>query len=151
MKKVLAILLTTSMLFCMVACGTTKPLPPQDTSSDSVKEQAPETSTPNPAEKTVFERFEAILQDRNITYETSQTFAEMIGAEQGIKYHIGDGRIELYLFDESSSAYKTALETQKLTIEGFGNFEAHVASGVAMQIDGLDESVYLEIFKEITK
>jgi hypothetical protein len=57
----------------------------------------------------------------------------------------------LYLFDEQSEAYITAFSSQKVTLEGFGDFSAHVASGAAMLIDGLDESTYITIFDEITK
>ena len=172
MKKTIAVLLMVGIVLCMNACGAAETTQSTGTTSNATQTQVSESSTQTTSsvatsndtqtqatesgtqdkeELSVFERFENALQNQGISFDSTQMVADLIGAKQGVKYSIGDGKIELYLFDEESEKYAAALSSQKLTLEGFGDFDAHVASGVAMLIDGLDESTYTAIFEEITK
>ena len=95
---------------------------------------------------TVFEQFENALIDKNLEYEKVTMAADLVGAEQGIKYKLQDENVEIYRFDPTSDAYLKAKETQSLQLDGFGAFEATVLNGYAINSDNLE---LINIFKDI--
>ena len=99
--------------------------------------------------KDVLAKFEDELKSRNIAYEKIETAAAMIGAEKGVKFLIGDGRVEVYVFDKSSEAYKTAEKNQKISLAGFGEFPALITGGVAMMVEDLDTATYEAILRSV--
>ena len=97
-------------------------------------------------EPTVFEQFENALIEKNLTFEKVTMAADLVGAEQGIKYKLQNENVELYRFDTSSDSYVVAEETQSLKMDGFGSFDATVIDGYAMLSDNLE---FINIFKGI--
>lgn len=90
-----------------------------------------------------FDAFANGLEQLGLSFETNWTAAQLVGAENGYRYILADGRIELYEFDASSEAFALAVANQAVTLEGFGNFPAVVAGNMAMMID--DMPAYDEI------
>lgn len=121
-RKLIVITLAVMMLASLVACG---------------------------GKKDVLSKFEDELKSRNIAYEKIETAAAMIGAEKGVKFLIGDGRVEVYVFDKSSEAYKTAEKNQKISLAGFGEFPALITGGVAMMVEDLDTATYEAILRSV--
>ena len=108
--------------------------------------ESPSDSGNASVELTVFEQFENALIEKNLTFEKVTMAAELIGAEQGVKYKLQDENVEIYRFDPSSDAYLEAEKTQSLKMEGFGAFEATVVNGYAINSDNLE---LINIFKDI--
>ena len=100
-------------------------------------------------QKDVFSEFEEELKKSGIKYETVKMAANLIGAQDGMKYKIGDGVIELYRYDIDSDSYKTAEQTQSIYLDGFGSFEAKVKNGIAILIRDLDEEKYTAIINRL--
>ena len=144
MKKTLALLLSFCMLICLVACGTNETVSSNiskdvthTTSTDSQIDQTesstqPDTSYENSNDESLpgnseedvqvnkFQIFEKELTNNNIEFQIVQKSASMVGAKEGYGYTFSDGTsVELYLFDKGTEAYKNAIETNKLTLEGF--------------------------------
>ena len=145
-----------AMILCvgLTACGQGNGAV-SSTRDQSTESKEPSTSVtasePKKEERTIFQQFADALEDRGIGFEKVQMAAEMIGAEQGVKYKIGDGAVELYRFDPESEAYQNAKENQAVTMEGFGGVEAVVKDGRALMITGLDnEDMYMEIFDTLS-
>lgn len=154
LKRRLALAVATALCIGLTACGQGNGAV-SSTRDQSTANNEPSTSvtTPEPekAERTIFQQFADALEDRGIGFEKVQMAAEMIGAEQGVKYKIGDGSVELYRFDPESEAYQNAKENQAVTMEGFGGVEAVVKDGRALMITDLDnEDMYLEIFDTLS-
>ncbi len=59
----------------------------------------------------------------------------MAGAKTGNKYISENKALEIYQYEKSSDSYKNAEKNQKITVEGFGDFEAIVKNGYALIID----------------
>ena len=104
----------------------------QETGSSSA---AAASSDSTDAEKTKFEQFEAGLDELGIKYEKVTTGADLVGAQQGMKYKLSDGNVELYKFDTSTDAYKTAVENKAITLQGFGDFPAEYNNDMALIFD----------------
>ncbi len=102
----------------------------------------------NNQNKNVFDVFEDMLNKNGITFEKVQMASSLIGAEQGIKYKIEEGKIELYKFDKSSEAYIKAESNQTIILE-IGTFDAVVENGMAIIITGLEEDIYLDFFRNL--
>lgn len=75
---------------------------------------------PNSDAKTSkFEQFESDLEKNNIAFEKVQTMATLVGGAESYRYVFADkSAVELYLFDKDADAYKTAIKTSTLIIEG---------------------------------
>ncbi len=119
-KKLLFISLLTLMTLSLFACG---------------------------GKKDVLTKFEDALKSKNIAFEKVEMAAALVGAEKGTKFLIGEGGVELYVFDKGSEAYKTAEKTQKISLSGFGEFPAIVTDGVAMLVTDLDTATYEAILR----
>lgn len=117
-------------------------------SSEQEEQEQMQSEVPESA-GTIFEQYEAGLEAQGISFEKVQMAAEIVGAAEGAKYKIGDGAVELYLFDEAEDAYAQAFEKQSLTMEGFGAFPATVENGMAIIISDLEEEAYLDIYHSI--
>lgn len=172
MKMIIYIGLAVMMILSFVSCGENNDSNKQESdltasvsetekgteekttekASEKVTEVLTETETEKPTEssKDVFTQFEETLNSKGIAYEKTEMAAGMIGAESGTKYKIGDGKVELYKFDISTEAYKSAEKTQKIALEGFGEFKATVKNGYALMLENLDEKQYIEIFNSLT-
>ena len=155
-NKMIATLLICAMMAITTACGAETGTQSQTVKADqeSTKTEARQQATEETEEQTEatdpFTGFKDELTNRGIEYETVVTAAEMVGAEQGMKFKIGEGTVELYRFDTESDAYTKAEETQSIYLEGFGAFPATVKDGLAMTISDLEEADYMEIFSDIT-
>lgn len=145
-KNVAAIACASALLIALSACGTpaeqnegnTTPTPA--IVSPAQEPTAVPSTEPGQPQNDIFAQFQAALDSAGYTYETVVMGAELVGAEQGMKYKIGDGSIELYRFDEDSESYKKAAEDNALTLEGFGAFPATVKNGFAILINDLPDS-----------
>ena len=99
--------------------------------------------------KGVIEKYEDELKSRGLKYETVQMAAAMVGAKEGVKFLIGDGRIELYVFDKSSEKYKEFEKSQTMYVEGIASFPAIVTGGVGMLVTDLDTATYEAILRSV--
>lgn len=153
MRRITAAVLFSMILLTMSACGSSSGQPATSKAAAG-STPAPAQTTQAPAqqqEKDMFTKFEEALTAAGVKYEKVTMGAELVGAEQGIKYKIDNGAIEIYRFDTSKEAYKTAEKTQSLKLEGFGAFQATVKNGAAMIIKDLDEKQYKDIFDSTIK
>lgn len=152
-KRAAASLLACAVLCAaMTGCGSQQEQAEVQQQGAASSAQAEPEPTPNEVPEstgTVFEQYEAGLDAQGISYEKVQMAAEIVGADQGMKYKIGDGAVELYIFDESGEAYAKAFEKQALTMEGFGDFQATVENGMAVIVSDLEAETYLDIFRSI--
>ena len=153
-KTIAAIACASALLIALSACGApveqnegnTTPAPAVvSPAQEPTAVQGAESDQP---QSDIFAQFQVALDSAGYTYETVVMGAELVGAEQGMKYKIGEGSIELYRFDEDSESYKKASEDNALTLDGFGAFPATVKNGFAILINDLpdSESDILSIF-----
>lgn len=153
MKRAAAYLLACVVLCAaMAGCGSQQEQEETQQQGAVSSEQGEQEQMPSEVPEsvgTVFEQYEAGLEGEGISYERVQMAAEIVGATEGVKYKIGDGAVELYLFDEADEAYAQVLEKQSLTMEGFGAFPATVENGMAIIVSDLEEETYLDIFHSI--
>lgn len=99
--------------------------------------------------KDFFVKLEEAIAEKYTIIEKVTMAAEMVGAIEGKKFVISDDNAaEIYLFDESSDAYKKAKETGKLTLEGFGQFDIIMNGLYGILPDNANEDV-IAIFKSI--
>lgn len=127
MKKLFISLLCLVAVFSITACGNDKKNTTNNNNDTNTNETNNSLSSIND--------FETEFQKLNIEYEKTEMAAAFVGAESGVKLTSSDYKLELYSFDKNSEAYKTAEETQQLSMEGFGNFDAIVKNGYAIMID----------------
>lgn len=151
--RIIKTLLIGTVAAVLTACGAETDNSPQEvtatTEKNGEKSEQGQQAEDQEDTKDAFTQFEDALKEKGIDYEKNVTAAEMIGAEQGMKFKIGDGAVELYRFDTGSDAYTKAEETQSIYLEGFGAFPATVKDGLAMTISDLEEAEYTEIFDNI--
>ena len=153
LKRGMALAVATVLCIGLTACGqgngAISSTGDQSMMSNEVSTSA--TVSEPKEEKNIFQQFGDALEERGVVFEKVQMAEEMIGAEKGVKYEIGDGAVELYRFDPESDAYQNAEENQAVTLEGFGGVEAVVKNGKALVITDLDnEDVYVEIFDALS-
>lgn len=121
-KKLLFISLLTLMTLSLFACG---------------------------GKKDILTKFEDALKSKNIAYEKVEMAAALVGAEKGTKFLIGEGRVELYVFDKGSEKYKEFEKSQTMYVEGIASFPAIVTDGVAMLVTDLDTATYEAILRSV--
>lgn len=153
LKRGMALAVATVLCIGLTACGqgngAVSSTGDQSMMSNEVSTSA--TVSEPKEEKNIFQQFGDALEERGVVFEKVQMASEMIGAEQGVKYEIGDGAVELYRFDPESDAYQNAEENQAVTLDGFGGVEAVVKNGKALVITDLDnEDIYVEIFDALS-
>lgn len=103
---------------------STPPTSSHETGSSSA---AASSSDPAATEKTKFEQFEAGLDELGIKYEKVTMGADLVGAQEGVKYKLSDGNVELYKFDTSTDAYKTAVKkTRQLPCRDLAIFQPNL-------------------------
>ena len=151
MKKFFTIILATLTLgVVLTSCDTTPVENPSTKDTQSVVSEPNETVSTKVTEDTepatIFQQFETVLIEKNIVYEKITTAAELVGAEQGVKYKLETESVEIYRFDASSDGYIEAEKTQSLQMEGFGAFGAVVTNGYAILSDNPE---IVNIFKDI--
>lgn len=71
----------------------------------------------NVNDKSLNDLVKYLKSKRVISGSATKMDASLIGAKSGVKFKYSG--IELYEFNTSSSAYRTAVRTKKVTIEGF--------------------------------
>lgn len=146
MKKIFISILA---LYLCTACSSA----PKDVDSNPVE------NTPNITEDSKNEEpqlpedsfFDTVEQKLNDLYPVSETVpmgAELVGAVEGKKYKTAEFKVEVYMFDEDSEAYKNLVETGKLELEGFGQFDAILNGKYAMLANDVPED-FIEVFKNI--
>lgn len=100
-------------------------------------------------EKDFFDKLEIELSKNYTIVEKVTMAAEMVGAIEGHKFIISDDNsAEVYLFDEDSDTYKTAKETGKLRLEGFGQFDITMNGLYGIVEENATDDV-IEIFESI--
>lgn len=83
-------------------------------------------------ENITLSNLEQKINDLGIETTKTKTAYEMVGAKDGYKLTSNNSTLEVYQFDTSTDAYKTAEETQKITLESMGiSFDAVVKNGFA--------------------
>lgn len=104
-------------------------------SKDKVSESTNENTNGLLDEKVTLENIQKHIESLGIKVEVDEPLYKLVGAKAGIKIYSGDSRIEIYKFDRSSNAYKTAEKEQKLSSGGTLSFDAVVKDGYAYLID----------------
>lgn len=134
MKKIYILLSVFALCLFVTGCGSKNEEVKENNNTiennDKEKEPIEETK-----ELTSIEDFENEVKNLGISYTKTQMAAEYINAQSGIKLISGDSQLEIYKFDINSNAYKTAEQKQKVTMDGFGDFDAIVKNGYALMID----------------
>lgn len=158
-RKWAAAAMAAIMCIALTACGTqgeqeeteqSQSAAPVETEQEPVEtSEAVQEEKEDMQQQTVFEQYETALEEKGESFERVQMAAEIVGAREGVKYKIGNGAVELYLFDEENEAYQRAYENQALTMEGFGDFPATVENGMAIIVSDLEEERYIEIFQSL--
>lgn len=142
MKKISLMFLALMMIVCLFGCGQNGDAPEGDGQENQQIEQQPKA--------TVFEQFEAGLTNDGLTYEKVTMAAEYVGAEEGYKYMMDSGNVELYRFDEDSDAFKEVSENKSVKLEGFGSFPVELNGNMALLInDVTDPENIMGIFNGI--
>lgn len=126
MKKIYVFMLIFVLTFTITGCDSKS------------KENSDANNTPTEEklnEITSIEDFEKEVKKMGISCKKTQMVAEYIGAQSGIKLECNNSALEIYKFSNSSDAYKAAEKEQKISMEGFGKFDAVVKNGYALMID----------------
>jgi hypothetical protein len=89
----------------------------------------------------IFAKFEDAITTKGYKFEKVLMAAELVGAEEGYKYKLDAGKVEIYIFDTNSEAFKKAAETNKLNLEGFGEFPALIKENFAVITDGVSDDI----------
>lgn len=137
MKKIYTLFIVFVLFICVTGCGTNDQ-EENKSNNNTIEEnetKKDEVKTENNNEITSIDDFENEVKTLGISYTKVQMAAEYVGAESGIKLKSGDYKLEIYKFDSSSNTYKTAEQNQKLSMEGYGDFDAIVKNGYAIMID----------------
>ena len=121
----------------------------EETVTDDPEEMPQSSEETEESSISVFDQFEAALDEHDIPYEKLEMAAEYIGAVEGFKYKTEDGTVELYIFDKNSDTYKVAEDSQMVTMEGIGDFPARVEHGMAFVGDGLENDIISGILESV--
>jgi len=135
MKKVICLLMVASMCLAMTACGESTPSTSSAAQSSKAIASSSMVASSSQTEQTKFEQFESGLDKLNIKYEKVNMVAQIIGAEQGIKYKLSDGNVELYKFDKESDDYKKVVKNKAVTVSGLGDFSVELNDNMALVFD----------------
>lgn len=128
MKKRLSILLIIMILFIVTGCSSSNNVIKTDSNRKEEK-------TVKKQDKITIDNIESKIRNLGIQIEKTEAYYDMIGAENGFKLNSGDSSIEIYKFDKNSEVYKTALNTQKISMGEDFSFDAVVKNGYAYTID----------------
>ena len=149
MKKPTALVL--AVLLLLSAC-TAKEEPKNSPSSTPEQTPVSEPASPDPTSKPTSEPIQDVssksiasfIQFKNEILNAGYSIdeevrmgAELIGAVEGYKYKTSVGNIEIYQFDKTSDAYKSGIESNTVSLEGYGNVPATFNSE-GFAITGLD-------------
>ncbi len=128
MKKIMTILFAGLICLSLTGCGSENKTTIDNKDNDT-------NISEDTNSLTSIDDFEKEVKNLGITYTKTDMVATYINAESGIKLVNGDYKLEIYKFDSSTDAYKNAEKNQKVTMEGFGDFDAIVKNGYALMID----------------
>lgn len=129
MKKISVLLVIFVLCFAITGCGQNvenNTNNDNSTNNETVKEEKKLSS---------IDDFKNEVKKLGIDFEETKMSAEYINAESGLKLTSDGKKLEVYKFDTNSEHYKTAEENQKVTMDGFGSFDAIVKNGYALMID----------------
>ena len=129
MKKISVLLVIFVLCFAITGCGQNVENSTNNDNSaknETVKEEKQLSS---------IDDFKNEVKELGINFEETKMSAEYINAESGLKLTSDGKKLEVYKFDTNSEHYKTAEENQKVTMDGFGSFDAIVKNGYALMID----------------
>ena len=127
MKKVFTTLfIVTISLFMITGCGDK-----ENTNKDVENNDTP---TVNNSISSIND-FVSEVKKLGIEVNETQMLASMVGAESGSKLTIDGKKLEIYHFDTSSDEYIEAEKNQKITLSGYGSYDAIVKNGYALMID----------------
>lgn len=157
--KRMAILLTSVMCCALLAACGDKADPAATTTpsvavTPSATAGAQTSDGIEPASGKIIEAMRDKLKAEGIEYEEVRVAAEMVGAEEGTSFELADGgRFELYRFDKLSDAYKKAVDTMEVELEGF-DMKLPLAAfngDTSLYLDGVkDEAKIKELFESLT-
>lgn len=124
MKKIFIGIMAVLVCFTLTACNS------NNSSNNEKNENKQEESTSN------LSNVQSEIEALGVECEKTETAYEMVGAIDGFKLNSDDYTLEIYKFDTSSDAYKTAEENQELVLDGMDySFDAKVQNGYAYIID----------------
>ena len=157
-KKMFAVLMAAMLVASLGACSSaeTSSSAPENSSpavSTVESEEAPETSseaepTPEHAVENGFDTFASGLSALSGDWEETPMAADMVGAEEGIKYTSDIGSVELYRFADGAEA----LSTGTVTLEGFGEMPIEIAGnyGLILSVENQEDEI-LSLFQTLSK
>lgn len=157
MKKLIAIILSALLVASLGACSSaeTSSAPESSASSASAAEskEASEISsemepTPEPTVENGFDAFASGLSALGGNWEETPMAADMVGAEEGIKYTSDIGSVELYRFADGAEALSTGM----VTLEGFGEMPIEIAGnyGLFLSVESREDEI-LSLFQTLAK
>jgi hypothetical protein len=79
----------------------------------------------------LFIRLDDRLEELGVYFQKKWMAAEAVGAKEGYKYATYSGTFELYLYDQGSEAYKTAVKNNAMAL-GDTLFPAIIKNGFAL-------------------
>lgn len=130
MKKILLSIFAILVCFSLTGCAN------KTENDKSNNDNSNKTNTNKTEEKVTLDNLEEKVKSLGIIFEKTETAYAMVGAKAGYKLSTDEGRVEVYQFDKSGDAYKTAEKKQQLVIESMNyTFEAKVQNGYAYIID----------------
>lgn len=134
-KKIILCLLMVFVTFTFIACNKLEKSPTKKESSKSISK---------------FEQFENGLKENGINYEIITMAAEMVKAEEGKKYKLQNGKIELYRFKEESDILKEVAKNKSIKLEGYGAIPVEINDNMAMiyKDDG-NKQIIMNIFNSL--
>lgn len=157
-KRLFAVVMSALLVASLGACSAA------ETSSSALEssvpavsavdsEEASETSseaepTPEPAVENGFDTFASGLSALGGDWEETPMAADMVGAEEGIKYTSDIGSVELYRFADGAEA----LSTGTVTLEGFGEMPIEIAGnyGLFLSVENQEDEI-LSLFQTLSK
>jgi hypothetical protein len=158
MQKLLVVIVILLMGVALVGCGSNdNDVPAETTPPLQAAQNEPQEATPTPAPPPAiatnpFDAFGDGLATLGFTFETEFVLAQMIGAENGLRFVLSDGgEIEIFEFDANSEVFADIVATNSVILNGFGSFPVIVAGNLVMMLEDIpDEAIFVELLRSIS-
>lgn len=152
MKKLTSVILAISIMVLLASCGATQQTE-QNQASTARQTHTEEVVTMILTSKS----FKSIVNDaieeigKKVTIDkTTDKAADMIGAEYGKGFTVGDKTFEIYYFEDESKITEAKSGKMTITIESLGDYEVNsvVNQNLVMIYETADDEV-INAFKSV--